>query len=101
MCGSTKDVLIIATHVEAGAMNRKVMGPHEDLTYRIIGVAMAVHRNIGPGQKVAIYQRALEVAFAQAVVVFEAQKKINRSNIDIHPCIRLQINRCYMDLTSC
>jgi GxxExxY protein len=57
-------------------MNRKVMGPHEDLTYRIIGVAMSVHRNIGPGQKEAIYQRELEFAFTQANIGFEPEKKL-------------------------
>ena len=39
-------------------MNKKVQGPHEDLTYRIIGAAMAVHRRLGPGEKEVIYQRA-------------------------------------------
>lgn len=57
-------------------MSKKVKGPHEDLTYRIIGVAMAVHRRIGPGYKEVIYQRALEKAFAQEGLSFEAQKNI-------------------------
>ncbi|MBU0495454.1 MAG: GxxExxY protein [Chloroflexi bacterium] len=57
-------------------MSKKVQGPHEDLTYRIIGVAMAVHRRIGPGQKEVIYQRALETAFAQEGIGFEAQKNL-------------------------
>ncbi len=30
-----------------------------DLTYRIIGAAMAVHNNIGPGYKEEVYERAL------------------------------------------
>jgi GxxExxY protein len=55
-------------------MSQKVSGPHEDLTYRVIGVAMAVHRNIGPGQKEVIYQRELEFALTQAGISFEAQK---------------------------
>jgi GxxExxY protein len=57
-------------------MNRGVTGPHEDLTYGVIGVAMAIHRNIGPGQKEAIYQRELEVALAEARISFEAQKHL-------------------------
>lgn len=57
-------------------MGRKVKGPHEDLIYRIIGAAMAVHRRIGPGEKEAIYQRALEEELAQEGLGFEAEKNI-------------------------
>lgn len=57
-------------------MSRKVKGPHEDITYRIIGAAMAVHRRIGPGEKEAIYQRALEEKLAQEELSFEAEKNI-------------------------
>lgn len=31
----------------------------DDLTYRIIGAAMAVHNDIGPGYKEEVYERAL------------------------------------------
>jgi GxxExxY protein len=57
-------------------MNKKVKGPHEDVTYRIIGVCMAVHRRLGPGHKEAVYQRALEASFAEAGLSFEAQKNL-------------------------
>jgi GxxExxY protein len=57
-------------------MRGKVKGPHEDLTYRIIGAAMAVHRRIGPGQKEAIYQRALEAQLEQEGLNFEPEKKL-------------------------
>ena len=40
--------------------SKKVTGPHEELTYRIIGAAMTVHRRLGPGYRDVIYQRALE-----------------------------------------
>jgi len=46
--------------------NKKVVGPHEDITYRINGAAMAVHRRVGPGQKEEVYQKALEAEFAKA-----------------------------------
>jgi GxxExxY protein len=57
-------------------MSRKVQGPHENLTYHIIGAAMAVHRRIGPGQKEVIYQRALEAEFEQSGLNFEPEKNI-------------------------
>jgi GxxExxY protein len=57
-------------------MSKLVKGPHEEITYRIIGAAMAVHRRIGPGHKEAVYQRALEAEFEKAGLAFEAQKKL-------------------------
>jgi GxxExxY protein len=57
-------------------MGKLVKASHEDITYRIIGAAMAVHRRIGPGQKEAVYQRALEAEFEQVGLAFEAQKNL-------------------------
>jgi len=57
-------------------MGKLVKGPYEDVTYRIIGAAMAVHRRIGPGQKEAVYQRALEAKFETVELAFEAQKNL-------------------------
>lgn len=34
---------------------------HQELTYRIIGCAMAVHNRLGPGLREGIYQRALAI----------------------------------------
>jgi len=56
--------------------SKKVKGPHEDITYRIIGAAMAVHRRLGPGHKEDVYQRALESEFEKAGLAFEAQKNL-------------------------
>ena len=56
--------------------SKLVKGPHEEITYRIIGAAMAVHRRIGPGQKEVVYQRALEGEFEKAGLAFEAQKNL-------------------------
>lgn len=38
----------------------------DDLTYRIIGCAMKVHRTMGPGFQEVIYQRCLAIEFDRA-----------------------------------
>ncbi len=57
-------------------MGKKVIGPHEDLTYRIIGAALAVHSRLGPGHKEEVSQRALEAQSIEAGLAFEAQKML-------------------------
>lgn len=57
-------------------MDKKVTAPHEDITYRIIGAAMAIHRRMGPGEKEVFYQRALEAEFEEVGLSFEAQKRL-------------------------
>jgi GxxExxY protein len=57
-------------------MSKLVKGPHEEITYRIIGAAMAVHRRLGPGHKEIIYQRALEAELEKVGLAFEAQKNL-------------------------
>jgi GxxExxY protein len=50
--------------------------PHQDLTYQIIGAAMEVHSDLGPGYKEEIYQRALEIEMKNRKIQFEPQKQI-------------------------
>jgi len=57
-------------------MGKKVEGPHEDLTYRIIGAALAVHRRLGPGYKERMYQNALEAELEQVGLSFEGEPKL-------------------------
>ncbi|MBI3362238.1 MAG: GxxExxY protein [Chloroflexi bacterium] len=33
--------------------------PHADITYKIVGAAMAVHNELGPGHREEVYQRAM------------------------------------------
>lgn len=35
--------------------DRRVVTPYDDLTYRIIGCAMAAHRELGPGLRENTY----------------------------------------------
>jgi GxxExxY protein len=46
---------------------------NNDLTYRIIGAAMAVHNAIGPGYKEEVYERALEVELYQRQIAVVRQ----------------------------
>ncbi|WP_373536040.1 GxxExxY protein [Microcoleus sp.] len=59
-------------------MSEKIKAPHEDLTYQIIGAGMAVHRQLGPGYKEAIYQKKLEEQLTKEGISFEPQKKPSR-----------------------
>jgi GxxExxY protein len=48
--------------------------PLDELTYQIIGCAMAVHRKLGPGYREDTYQRDLQAYLAEKNIHFEAQK---------------------------
>ncbi len=49
---------------------------HEELTHRIIGSAMQVHKALGNGFQEVIYQRALSIEFQYACIKFEREKEI-------------------------
>jgi GxxExxY protein len=44
-----------------------------ELTYRIIGAAMAVHNTLGPGMKEEVYEKALEVELNQRNIAVDRQ----------------------------
>lgn len=46
---------------------------HGDLTFRVIGVCMAVHNELGPGHREIVYQRALARKFRELSIPFEEQ----------------------------
>ena len=48
-----------------------------NLTGRIIGLAMKVHREIGPGFQERIYHQALIVALENDGLIFESEKEFN------------------------
>jgi GxxExxY protein len=50
--------------------------PHEDITYRVIGAAMRVHNELGPGLKEVMYHRALSTAMRDAGLSFEHEKQL-------------------------
>jgi GxxExxY protein len=49
---------------------------NNDLTYRIIGAAMAVHNRLGPGYKEEVYERALAVELAAQDIACERQYRV-------------------------
>jgi len=44
-----------------------------DLTYRIIGAAMAVHNKLGPGYKEEVYEKALATEVADSGIEAQSQ----------------------------
>lgn len=48
----------------------------EELTHRVIGMAMEIHRELGPGFVESIYHRALELELASAGLEFESEAPI-------------------------
>lgn len=50
--------------------------PHQHITYRIIGCAMAVHNNLGPGLKESVYHKALSAAMLEDGLSFEEEKPV-------------------------
>lgn len=49
---------------------------HEELTHRIIGCAIEVHRELGPGFLESVYEAAMAIALRQARLGFERQKVV-------------------------
>ena len=56
--------------------DKRIQTPYDDLTYKIIGCAMAVHRQKGPGCREDTYQRDLEVQFTDSGLSYVSQKLI-------------------------
>lgn len=56
--------------------SKRVQTPYDDLTYKIIGCAMYVHRRLGSGHREDTYQRDLEVCFTASGLAYQAQRLI-------------------------
>jgi GxxExxY protein len=55
--------------------SKKDSHPHMELTERIIGAAMAVHRELGPGLDEKIYENALCLELAAQSIYFTQQER--------------------------
>ena len=49
----------------------------EDETFKIIGICMEVHRNLGPGLLEVVYKDALEIEFKANNISFEREKEFS------------------------
>lgn len=59
-----------------GTESEKEKHQFEALSAKIIGLAIEVHRELGPGFLESIYEEALKVEFSEHGLCFESQKEI-------------------------
>jgi len=62
--------------MEIDGIADRVKREYSDLTYRIIGAAMKVHKTLGPGFPEEFYQRALAIELRRSGLEFEREKPI-------------------------
>jgi GxxExxY protein len=49
--------------------------PHQEETYKIIGIAMEIHRILGKGFSEVVYKDAFEYEFKQQGIVYQREKE--------------------------
>jgi len=49
----------------------------DDLTYKIIGAAIEVHKAIGPGQLESVYHRCMEIELNLRDIMFQTEKDVD------------------------
>lgn len=50
---------------------------HKELTYKIIGILIKVHKNLGCGFPEKIYQRAVELELKSEGIPYEMEKELD------------------------
>lgn len=49
----------------------------DDLTYKIIGAAIEVHKALGPGQLESVYHRCMEVELAERKIAYKSEQPVD------------------------
>jgi GxxExxY protein len=62
--------------LEASSVGAPPVYPHQELTGQIIGAAIDVHKELGPGFLEKIYENALKIELMARGLVFESQVAI-------------------------
>lgn len=50
---------------------------YEELTYKIIGIGMKMHRELGPGFLEAVYEEAMIIELQEAGIIFKNQVELD------------------------
>lgn len=50
---------------------------YQELSGKVVGAGIAVHKKLGPGFLETVYEQALKIELAKQGIGFESQKKIN------------------------
>ncbi|MCW5906784.1 MAG: GxxExxY protein [Chitinophagales bacterium] len=48
----------------------------DDLTYKIIGAAIEVHKVLGPGQLESVYHKCMEIELEQRRIAFQSERDV-------------------------
>ncbi|MBI4631233.1 MAG: GxxExxY protein [Chloroflexi bacterium] len=51
----------------------KVTTPYDELTYKIIGIAMTVHNELGPGLNEEMYKKAMSILLDEQEIVYSRE----------------------------
>ncbi len=55
----------------------KVETPYDALTYKLIGIAMAIHSELGPGLPEELYKNAVSLLLAENNIAFERERVVS------------------------
>ena len=50
---------------------------HEEITYKIVGIGMKIHRELGPGFLEAVYEEAMIIELQKAGIIFKNQVELD------------------------
>lgn len=66
-----------ATGYISHRLHRKEEFLYEELTYKIVGIGMKIHRELGPGFLEAVYEEARIIELQEASIIFKNQVELD------------------------